>query len=116
LERKKWCCALIWAVVKKSANYNSEGIYWSAITWSYTLARTNEASMPICLMSSCLTGSRAILITHVLSDKRVVGVVTETPKFASNHTNHVTSAVQRAIACNLASALEQETMVCFFIF
>jgi hypothetical protein len=56
LERNKLWCALVWAFVKKSANCNSEDTYWSA------LARTKEASTPICLVSSCFTGSRAILV------------------------------------------------------
>jgi hypothetical protein len=61
-------------------------------------------------------GSHAILIAPVLSDKRVVGVVTETPKSSSSHHNQVTSAVRRAIALNSASALEREPAVCFFVF
>jgi hypothetical protein len=44
------------------------------------------------------------------------GVVTETPKSASNHRNQVTSAVNKAIARNSASTLERETAVYFFIF
>jgi hypothetical protein len=58
----------------------------------------------------------AILIAPVLSDKKVVGVVTGTPKSFNNHRNQVTYAVKRAIACNSASALERETTVCFFDF
>jgi sRNA-binding carbon storage regulator CsrA len=52
------------------------------------------------------TGSRAILIAPVLSDKRGVGIEIETPKSSSNHRSEVTSDVTKAIARNSASALE----------
>jgi hypothetical protein len=52
--------------------------------WSCAAACINEASTPMCLVSSCFTESRAILIVSVLSDKRGVGPAAETPKFSNN--------------------------------
>jgi hypothetical protein len=57
----------------------------------------------MCLASSCFTGSRAMLIAHVVFDKTGVGVVVETPKSSFNYSNQVTSTVNRAIACNFVS-------------
>lgn len=57
-----------------------------------------------------------MLIAHVLSDKRGVGVVEETPKSSSNQRSQVTSAVKKAMARNSASVLERETAVCFSVF
>ena len=50
----------------------------------------------------------------VPSDKRVVGILTETPKSYNNHRNQVTSIAKRARKS--ASALEHDTAVCFFVF
>ena len=72
LERENLCRILICALVKKSANWNSKGTYWRVLTSSCTYASVCEASTPICLASSCFTGSRAMLIAPVLSDKRGV--------------------------------------------
>jgi hypothetical protein len=57
-----------------------------------------------------------MLIAPVLSEERGVGAVVETPKSSRSHRNQVTSAVSAAIALNSASALEQETAVCFLVF
>jgi hypothetical protein len=72
--------------------------------------------MLIYLVSSCFTGSRAILIAHVLSDKRGVDIETETPKFSSNQCSKVTSTITRVIAHNSASILERENATCFLVF
>jgi hypothetical protein len=66
----------------------------------------------MCLVSPCFTGSRAILITLILSEQRGVGVVAGTPKFSSSHLSYVISAVRAAMARNLASTLERKTVVC----
>jgi hypothetical protein len=97
-------------LVKKSASWSSDDTYQRETTpfciW---------ASTPICLVRSCFTGSWAILIAHVLSDKRGVDIQTETPKSSSNHHNQVTSAVTRSISRNSTSALERETAAYFLV-
>jgi hypothetical protein len=57
-----------------------------------------------------------ILIVHVLSDKREVGIEIEILKSSSNHRSQITSIVTRSIARNLASTLEDETATCFLAF
>uniref|UniRef100_A0A7N0VK90 Uncharacterized protein n=1 Tax=Kalanchoe fedtschenkoi TaxID=63787 RepID=A0A7N0VK90_KALFE len=57
-----------------------------------------------------------MLIALVLSDKRGVGIETETPKSSSSHRSQVIAVVTRAMVRNSASALERETAVCFLVF
>ena len=65
-----------------------------------------EASVPMCLVSSCLIGSRAILIAPVLLEESGVGVEDVTPKSSSSHRSLVTLAIIVIIALNSAAALE----------
>ena len=52
----------------------------------------------------------------VLSECTGVEVEKATPKLARSHRSQVTSAVTQAKARSSASALEQETAVCFLVF
>uniref|UniRef100_A0A0A9GPS8 Uncharacterized protein n=1 Tax=Arundo donax TaxID=35708 RepID=A0A0A9GPS8_ARUDO len=69
----------------------------------------------MCFVSSYFIGSRAMLISPVLSENRVVEPGSETPKSASSHLSQVILAVTDAIALNSASALERDTTVCFLV-
>jgi hypothetical protein len=70
----------------------------------------------MCLVSSCFTGSHAMFIAHKLSEKRKVGIVTDTPKSCNNQRNQVTFVIKLAIALNSASSLKRETTVYFIVF
>ena len=118
LSLSKWSrwCSRVCALVKKSASCNSEGTYWRAIVFWWQWDRVKDASTPICLVSSCFTGSLAIWMAQVLSQRRGVGVSQETPKSASSHRSQTISAVVIARAWSSASVLERETAVCFLDF
>jgi len=75
-----------------------------------------KASTPICLVNSCLTGSFAIWIAAVLSQRMVVGASHETPRSANNQQSQTISEVVVASALSSASALERDTAVCFLDF
>jgi hypothetical protein len=51
-----------------------------------------------------------------MSDSKGVGPGSETPRSTKSHLNQVILAITDAIALNSASALEQDTVVCFFVF
>jgi hypothetical protein len=57
-----------------------------------------------------------MLIVSVLFRKRGVGAAAKTPKYSNNQCNQVTSVVKRDMDRNSSSRLEQENVVCFFIF
>jgi len=118
LSLSKWsrCCSWVCALVKKSATCNSEGTYWRAIVFCWQCDRVKKASTPICFVSSCFTGSLAIRIAPVLSQKRGVGASQEIPKSANNHRSHTISEVVVASARSSASVLERDTAACFLDF
>ena len=75
-----------------------------------------EASTPICFVSLCFTGSLAICMAPVLSQRRGVGASQETPKSANNHRIYMILEVVVAIARSSASVLDRETADCFLDF
>jgi len=110
------CCSWVCAFVKKSATCSSEGTYWRSIVFWWQWDRVNEASTPICFVSSCFTGSCAICMALVLSQRRGVGPSQEIPKSANNHRNHIISEVVVARARSSASVLDRDTAACFLDF
>jgi hypothetical protein len=111
-----WCCALVCALVKKSANWDSEGTYWRSIVFCWQWDRVKDASTPMCLVSSCLTGSWAICIALKLSHNRGVEVSQVTPRWAKSQHNQIISAVVVARARSSASGLERDMAACFLDF
>ena len=114
----KWsrCRSRVCALVKKSANCSSEGTYRRAMVCWWQWDRVKKASTPICLVSSYITGSLAICIAPVLSQRRGVATSQEIPKSANNHRSHTISEVVVASARSSASILEQDIATCFLDF
>jgi len=118
LSLSKWsrCCSRVCALVKKSATCNSDGTYWRAIVCCWQWDRVKEASTPICFVSSCFTGSFAICMAPVLSQRRGVGVSQEIPRSASNHRSHTIYEVVVASARSSAFVLDRDIVDCFLDF
>lgn len=79
-------------------------------------SRTKWQSISICLVRSWKTGFLKMCRAAWLSQKMSIGVVWKTPMAARKYLIQMSSLVTVAMARYSASADEQETSPCFFVF